>query len=57
MYSISFKDTRMILGIIAEDLKKTGRCDFTIAKENFVSVLVGIVLPKNGPYTEEFSLA
>ena len=47
----------MILGIIAEDLKKTGRCDFTIAKENFVSVLVGIVLPKNGPYTEEFSLA
>ena len=42
--------------MIGEDLKKTGRCHFSVAKENFMLALAGFILPKNSPYTKEFSL-
>ena len=40
---------------VGTDLKKTGKCYFTIAKEDFTFAMAGIILPKNSPYTKEMS--
>ena len=41
---------------INDDWKRTGKCDFTVAKETFLMVLIsGILLKKNSPYTEYFN--
>jgi len=53
--SLFAQDYRTILNLIGSDLKKTGRCYFTIAKEHFTFAMAGIILPKNSPYTEEMS--
>ena len=49
------QDHRTVLNMIGTDLKKTGKCYFTIAKEDFTFAMAGIILPKNSPYTKEMS--
>ena len=41
--------------MIGTDLKKMGKCYFTIAKKDFTFALSGIILQKNSPYTKEIS--
>jgi len=44
-----------MLNMIGEDWKKTGQCDFTIAKERFMTALVAaFLLQKNSQYTKQF---
>ena len=45
-----------ILRAIGEDWKKTGRCDFAMAKETFMLALASaFFMRKNSPYTEYFN--
>ena len=46
----------LILNAIGEDWKKTGRCDFAVAKEKFLQTLItAFALPKDSPYTYFFN--
>lgn len=44
---LNFKEYRTLKNFIGKDLKKTGRCDFTIAKELFLAFGAGLALPKH----------
>ena len=47
----------IILNAIGEDWKKTGRCDFAVAKEKFLRTLISaFAFPKNSAYTKYFTL-
>jgi len=56
-YVLNFcKGLHLVRQAVGQDWKKTGRCDFTLAKEKFLMVLGGgFVLQKNGIYREYFS--
>jgi hypothetical protein len=41
----------ILKGIIAEDLKSTGKCRLTIAKEDFLSLLASFATPKGSSIT------
>ncbi|XP_046641479.1 ionotropic receptor 93a-like [Daphnia pulicaria] len=40
-----------VLDEIRKDYIKTGKCNFQIAKESFISATASFALPKNSPYT------
>ncbi|EFX82352.1 hypothetical protein DAPPUDRAFT_241436 [Daphnia pulex] len=44
-----------VLDEIRKDYKKTGKCNFQIAKESFLSATASFALPKNSPYTPTIS--
>ncbi|XP_046449181.1 ionotropic receptor 93a-like [Daphnia pulex] len=44
-----------VLDEIRKDYKKTGKCNFQIAKESFISATASFALPKNSPYTPVIS--
>ena len=47
----------LVMIAIGDDRKKNGRCELTVAKETFMMVLAtDFLLPKNGPYTNQFRL-
>ena len=47
----------IILNAIGEDWKKTGRCDFAVAKEKFLRTLISaFAFQKNSAYTKYFTL-
>ncbi|XP_046448038.1 glutamate receptor ionotropic, delta-2-like isoform X1 [Daphnia pulex] len=51
-----FVDGRaFILDEIRKDFKKTGKCNFQIAKESFISATASFALRKNSPYTSAIS--
>lgn len=53
---IVFQADAYILNMIDEDWKKTGRCDFAMAKEKFMLAFAsGFLMKKNSPYTEYFN--
>jgi hypothetical protein len=56
-FPIQCKTEGFVLNVIGEEWKKTGRCDFTVAKERFELALSSTLLfQKNSPYTQEFSI-
>ncbi|XP_046448054.1 uncharacterized protein LOC124196853 isoform X2 [Daphnia pulex] len=40
---------------IRNDFKKTGKCNFQMAKEGFIGTTISLALPKNSPYTQRIS--
>jgi len=56
VFGRSSQPDKLILNSIGEDWQRTGRCDFTLAKERFMMVLgTGFLLKKNSLYTEYFN--
>ena len=40
----------VIINHIEEDVRKTGECHFTVAKDKFLPQLLGFVYPKHSPF-------
>ncbi|EFX82160.1 hypothetical protein DAPPUDRAFT_316758 [Daphnia pulex] len=40
---------------IINDFRKTGKCNFELAKEEFIGIMTSFALPKNSPYTQSVS--
>ena len=46
-----------MLNILGSDYEKTGRCDFSMAKETFMDYKSSFgAMAKNSPYTDRFTL-
>lgn len=47
----------MVLDSIGRDYKKTGQCDFAVAKDKFMTINTGLfAMSKNWKYTRQFTL-
>ena len=52
----SSKAYTVLLNAIGEDYKATGRCDFAMGAETFLTFsYAGFALTKNAPYTDEIT--